>query len=66
MKAVIKIKYAKDPIKAKETFETLKRRLYNADNFIYVSTDRKKIVLNKNIIIAIKTVAEEPAKKKKD
>ncbi len=60
MRAIINIKYTKNPILASETFETLKKRIYSADSFMDVSTNRKKIILNKNIIISVKSVNETP------
>lgn len=65
MRAIINIKYTKNPILASETYETLKKRIYSADSFMDVSTNRRKIILNKNIIISIKSVNPEIEEKKK-
>ena len=60
MKAIIKIFGVKEPLITRETYGTIKRRLWTGGNFVEVSDIDSKCILNKD---AIEIVGMEEAQK---
>lgn len=63
MKAIIKTSFDPQPALVKETYSTLKKRIFDSNTFMEVSTEGQKIIVNKMSIDAVATVADNEISK---
>ena len=59
MKSVLLASVDKEPLLIKETYWTLKKRIFDANTFMEVSAEGQKIILNKKDIVAIATIKDD-------
>jgi len=60
MKAIIKMFGAKEPLLTKETYGTIKRRMYSSELFLEVTDADSKLLINKS---GIELIGQEEVKK---
>lgn len=58
MKAVILASVDKNPLLVKETYWTLKKRVFDSNTFMEVSAEGQKIIINKKDVVAIATAGD--------